>query len=138
MSDSSEIDAALSAKLLADATLMSYATDGVYFDEAAALKTKFVIVSLVIEFDEQEFGARSFEDGTYLVKYVEFGMNGLNAKAAAARIDALLDGKTLTINGYTLMNMQRIERVRYTEVDQIDPSLRWQHRGGRYQLRASL
>jgi hypothetical protein len=134
MPDSSNVDAALTAKLLADATLMALATDGVYFDEATAGKTKFVILSLVTESDEPMFGARAFEDATYLVKYVELGTSGINAKAAAARIDVLLEQGTLTVTGYGLMVMRRVERVRYTEVDDVDSSIRWQHRGGRYQI----
>ena len=134
MPDSSEVDAALSAKLLADATLMALATDGVYFDEAAPGKTKFVIISLVEEHDEPMFRARAFEDATYLVKYVELGSSGLNAKAAAKRIDELLDGGTLSPSGYSLMTMQRVERVRFLEVDSVDESIRWQHRGGRYEV----
>jgi hypothetical protein len=132
--DSSEVDAALAAKLLADGALMAIATDGVFFDEASQGKTKFVIISLVTENDEPMFNARAYEDATYLVKYVEQGTSGLNAKAAAARIDAVLDNQPLTVTGYKLMMMQRVERVRITEVDEIDNSIRWQHRGGRYQV----
>jgi len=134
MSDSSEVDAALSAKLLNDATLMAIMTDGVYFDEAAQGKTKFVIVSLIAEFDEPMFNARAFEDATYLVKAVAKSSSGADVKTAAARIDTLLEQGTMTITGYGLMAMRRIERVRYTEVDDQDPSIRWQHRGGRYQV----
>jgi hypothetical protein len=134
MPDSSEVDAALSAKLLNDATLMAIMTDGVYFDEAAQGKTKFVIVSLIAEFDEPMFNARAFEDATYLVKAVAKSSSGADVKTAAARIDTLLEQGTMTITGYGLMAMRRIERVRYTEVDDQDPSIRWQHRGGRYQV----
>lgn len=137
MADSSEVDAALSAKLLADATLMAITTDGVYFDEAKQGATKFVIVSLVTEFDQVMFGARAFEDATYLVKAVTLGTSGADVKTAAARIDALLDGQSITIAGYKLMVMQRVERIRYTEVDDVDRSIRWQHRGGRYQIMVS-
>jgi len=134
MADSSDVDAALTAKVLADATLMALATDGVYFDEAAQNATKFVIISLVDEHDVPMFRARAFEDATYLVKFVEKGASGLNAKTAAARIDTLLDGQPLTVTGYSHCLTQREARVRYTEVDALDASIRWQHRGGRYQI----
>jgi hypothetical protein len=134
MPDSSEVDDALTAKLMNDATLMAIMTDGVYFDEAAQGKTKFVIVSLIAEFDEPMFNARAFEDATYLVKAVAKSSSGADVKTAAARIDTLLEQGTMTITGYGLMAMRRIERVRYTEVDDQDPSIRWQHRGGRYQV----
>lgn len=136
-SDSSEIDAALAAKLVGDQTLMALATNGVYFDEAAQGATKFVVISLVDAHDEGMFGGRAYEAATYLVKYVEQGESGLNAKAAAARIDQLLELGTLTVTGYSLMSLRRDARVRYTEVDGNDASIRWQHRGGRYRILVS-
>lgn len=138
MADSSEVEAALLAKLNGDATLMALATDGAHFDEAPSGKTKFVIVSLVDENDVSQFGGRAYEDALYSVMYRERSTSGMNAKAAAARIDALLDNQPLTVNGYTLMMMRREKRLRLTEVDEIDPALRWQHRGGQYQVMVSL
>jgi hypothetical protein len=35
------------------------------------------------------------------------------------------------------MATYRTERVRYTEVDQVDMDTRWQHAGGRYDIWAS-
>lgn len=134
LSDSSAVDAALQSKLSSDAPLMALMTDGVFFDEAPQGATKFVLVSLVDEHDAPMFNARAFEEAIYLVKAVELATTGVNAKAAAARIDALLDNGTLAPSGYTLMAMQRLERVRYTEVDELDAATRWQHRGGRYQV----
>ena len=137
MPDSGNVDAALSAKLLADATLSALMTDGVWFDTAKQGATKFVIVSLLSEEDEPMFQGRAFEDGLYLVKAVALESSGANVKAAAARIDALLDDGTLTISGYQLMRMERVGRVRYTEVDETNPANRWQHRGGHYALTVS-
>lgn len=137
MADSEAIDEALSAKLQNDATLMAIATGGIWFDEAKQNADRFLIISLLTEFDEPMFNARAFEDATYLVKYVEKGTSGLNTKAAAARIDALLEQGTMTVVGYGLMAMRRVERVRYVEVDDVDRSIRWQHRGGRYQVMVS-
>lgn len=134
MPDSSDIDAALVAKLQADSALTTAMPDGVFFDEADQGKTKFVIVSLIEEHDEPTFNARAFEDTTYLVKAVAKGTSGTGVRTAAARIDVLLDGQPLAVTGYSLMTMQRVERVRYTEVDDVDASIRWQHRGGRYQV----
>lgn len=136
MADSSEIDAALVAKLVNDATLMAITTDGVYFDIAKPNATKFVIVSLLSALDEGQFRGRAYESPLYLVKAVALSTTGADVKAAAARIDALLEHGTLTITGYTLMTMHRTERIRYTEVDQ-DNDTRWQHRGGMYQVEAA-
>lgn len=144
MPDSSAIDDALIAKLLTDAPLRALLPDGVFMDEAglsmstSGHATRFVIVSLVDEHDEAMFGGRAYEDGLYLVKaVVRSDIVGGDVKAAAARIDAILDLGTLDIEGYGLMIMQRESRVRMTDVDPIDASIRWQHRGGRYQVMAS-
>jgi hypothetical protein len=136
MSDSAEIDEALVGKLLGDATLAALMPDGIYRDIGGKSKTRFVIVTLMSALDTGEFGSRAFESPVYLVKAVEFGMSGLNADNAAARIDVLLDDGTLTITGYTLMKIHRIERVRYTEVAE-DSDARWQHSGGMYQIEAA-
>lgn len=136
MPDSSDIDTAIVTKLQNDATLAALMPGGAHIDEApAGTKPQFVIVSLVDEHDEPMFGARAFEDAVYLVKAVELSTVAVkNIKAAAARIDALLENGTLTIAGYGLMTLRRESRVRMTEVDDVDASIRWQHRGGRYQV----
>jgi hypothetical protein len=135
MPDSSAIDQALVAKLGSDATLLSLCPNGVYVDEAPPGSKQFVIVSLVIATDESEFGGRGFEDVLYLVKAVELSTVATkNIRAAAARIDDLLEDGELSIPGYSLMVMQRTERIRMTEVDEMDASIRWFHRGGRYQV----
>lgn len=141
MPDSSDVDNALVAKLGADATLLGIMSNGVYWDEAPPGSSKFVIVSLVSEQDESQFGGRSFEDGMYMVKAVALSKVGVapaDIKAAAARIDQLLDGGTLTVPGYSLMTIRRDSRIRITEVDEVDSSIRWQHRGGNYQVVVSL
>lgn len=146
MADSSDIDNALIAKLGADAGaggLLTLMPNGVYFEEAPAGSRRFVIVSLVIEHDVAQFGGRAFEDALYLVKAVglDTKANPLPANAmkdAAARIDALLEDGTLTVSGYTLMTIHREERLRMTEVDGADSSIRWQHRGGRYRVQVAL
>jgi hypothetical protein len=138
MADSSLIENAVIAKLLADGTLMALVPDGVYFDEAAAGKTRFVIVSLVDEQDAPQFGGRSYEDTLLLVKAVMLSTAGGNIQAAAARIDVLLEGTTLTAAGYSLMMMARESRIRATEVDESDTAIRWQHRGGHYRVVMSL
>lgn len=139
MADSSEIDNALVAKLGADATLLGLMPNNVHMDEAPKNSTQFVIVSLIDEVDHGQFGGRAFENALYMVKAVERGdVSVKNIKAAAARIDVLLEGGTLTIPGYTLMILHREARIRQTEIDEGDSTIRWQHRGGHYRLQASL
>lgn len=137
--DSSDIDAALLAKLGADATLLAICANGVKVDVGEADDTKFVIVSLVDEADAPMFGGRALEDTLYLVKAVMYFKAGVNMalpdiKGAAARIDALLENQPLTVAGYSYMTMRRESRVRFTEVDDEDTSIRWFHRGGNYRV----
>jgi hypothetical protein len=136
MPDSSDIDTALLAKLNADATLLGLLPNGAHWDEAPPGSTRFVIVSLIEEHDEPRFGSRSHEDALYMVKAVALttAITAANMRAAAARIDVLLEQGTLTPTGYSLMAMQREERIRITEVDDVDPDIRWFHRGGRYRV----
>lgn len=138
MADSSSVDGALVAKLGSDAALLAVMTNGVYVDEAPQGATKFVIVSLVDEQDVAMLGGRAYEDALYLVKAVGLGASGADVRTAAARIDALLEDQPLTITGYTHMTTFRESRVRYTEVDELDASIRWQHRGGRYRVQVAL
>lgn len=138
MPDSSAIDAALLATLVNDATLAALMPDGVWIDEAKQGATRFVIVSLITETDEGDFDGRAYEDALYLVKAVEKSSSGSNAKTAAARIDVLLEDQALTATGYNWMATFREERVRYAEVDAVDASIRWQHRGGRYRVQMSI
>lgn len=138
MPDSSNIDSALIALLLNDAQLMAICTDGVWMDEAAQGAQKFVIVSLADEFDDQDTSGRAAENPLYLVKAVALSTSGADVKTAAARIDALLQMQTMTAAGYTVTGMFRESRVRLTEVDSVDPSIRWQHRGGHYRIFAGV
>lgn len=136
MPDSSDIDAALVAKLAGDATLAALMQSGafVFMDEAPAGSQKFVIVSLVTEEDAQQFGGRSYEDALYEVEARMLSTAGGNIKAAAARIDVLLDHSTLTVSGYALMALHREARIRLPEVDAVDASIRWDRRGGQYRV----
>jgi len=135
MPDSSTIDSALIAKLGADATLLALCPNGVYYAEAPAGSTRFVIVSLIDEADALQFGGRSFEDALYLVEARMLStIAGADPKAAAARIDVLLEQQSLTASGYTWMTCHREGRIRLTEVDAVDPSIRWYRRGGNYRV----
>lgn len=141
MADSPQIDAALLALLRADSALQTAAPHGVWLDVAPEDKTKFVIVSLLDEFDEGMFGGRAYEDALYLVKAVFRQINSEDVSAAvtaANRIDALLEDQPMTATGYTWMTTHREARVLEIEVDEVDPSIRWHHRGGHYRVQMSV
>jgi len=139
MSDSSDVDAVLVAKLQADVALTALMPDGVWVDEAPPGLKRYVHVSLIDEHDGVMFEGRSDENALYLVeaRALSTVVGPTTMKAAAARIDALLHLGTLLIPGYTLQVMRRTERTRMTDVDAADTSLRFYHRGGRYQVKVA-
>lgn len=132
MADSELVDDAVIAHL-SEPTLAALLPDGVHYDVAAA-GTKFVIVSQLAHEDQYMFGGTAFERFVYLVKAVEKATTTATTKAAAQRIHALLQDGAIAVAGYTLAKAKRIERVRINEVDDVDRSIRWQHRGGHYEL----
>jgi hypothetical protein len=136
MSTPTRTTEALLARLAGDAVLRALCPHGVYLDEAPANATRFVIVSFVVGFDEPMFGGRGLEDVLYLVKSVMTTSD--TSAAAATRIQALLHHQPLAVVGAAMTVMRRRDRVRETEVDAVDPSMRWYHRGGRYQVVTSL
>jgi hypothetical protein len=150
MSDSTALDQAVMDALLADPILRALLPDGVFWEQAGASlvdggpATRCVIVSLVEAHDEPMFGGRAYEECVYEIKAVVLStVVGASVTAAAARIDALLDPQPsrrptpLVIPGYQLMVLRRQARIRMTEVDDQDTTIRWFHRGGHYQLMAS-
>lgn len=144
-SDSANVDAAVIAKLVGDATLASLAPHGVYRDvagsymDAGTLKraTRFVVISQLAHDDNYEFQREAWERFEYLVKAVDYNKSPFNAQAAAQRIHVLLQDATLTITGYNQMVLQRTERVGFAEPDADNADARWQHWGGRYELLVS-
>jgi hypothetical protein len=142
-SDSSAVDTALVALLIGDATLTGLAPDGVYFNVAKKSATRFVLVSQMAHADDYQFGGSAFESFDYLVKAVtgptttDLNTSAGTIGAAAARIHVLLQDQPLTVAGYSLMRMQRTERVRYTEADADNVDARWHHRGGIYAVMVS-
>lgn len=141
MPDSSDIENALVAALSRDPTLLSLMPNGVYFGLAPEQSTQYVLVSLVDAHDEPMFGGRAFEQYVYAVRAVEVSTVGTrNVKAASARIDAILDPPppapplSLTIPGYALKLSRRQERIRFDEIDEVDRSIRWSHRGAQYSV----
>ena len=138
MADTSDIAGALIAKLGSDLELLALCPNGVYRDQAPPGATRFVIVSLMAGEDLGVFGRRAIEAGVYLVEARMLStVPGVNVKAAAARIDVLLEDQPLTVTGFTWMTMHREEPIGITEVDAVDTSIRWFRRGGRYRVEMS-
>jgi hypothetical protein len=146
MAESSDIDAALVAKLLADTALRALMPDGVFFDvagtslaTAGATSKRYVLVSLVDADDEAIFEGRAAEDALYAVeaRALSTTVTAAQMTAAAARIEAVLHLGTLTVAGYTLQVMRRRRRTRMADRDAADPSILWYYRGGHYQVKVA-
>lgn len=136
--DSSLIANALIAKLGSDATLLGFVPNGVYEDEAQSGCTRFVIVSQIMATDTVLFAeGRAIEDALFLIEARVLSTAGTADAAAKAafRIDELLEDGVLDIPGYQVMEMTREEFVRGLEVDDVDPTIKWRRRGGRYRIR---
>ena len=134
---SSGIDQAIVALLAADAPLAALLPDGVFVDEAPGGAERFVIVALLHEQDEAVFGGRAIEDGLFLVKAVARA-GAVDMAAAEARIDEVLEDAVLMVTGYSPMLVTREGRVRETERDATDETIRWLHRGGRYRVAMAI
>jgi hypothetical protein len=142
MRDGSELDAAVVNLLSADPTLQSLLPDGVFIDEARPGAQRFVLVTVSPVPDAEcavfDGDGRGFELVRYTV--VAIGVTtvitGPQIKDAAARIDALLHGQSVTVPGYppavTLARLVRSRPPLY--VDPQDASIRWYARGGEYEL----
>jgi hypothetical protein len=141
--DSGEIDNALVELLSGDAELTALVPDGVYFDEAPQGMQAFALVSLIDGLALAQMGApterRAAETCEYIVKAVMLSGSSADARKAAARIDELLEDQpaALTIVGFTCLSIHRTARIRDTEVDSVDATIRWQHRGGHYRISAA-
>ena len=145
MADSSLVDAAVITTLASDSALLAILPDGVFFDEAPPACRRFAIVSLVDSsgiptWDPGGGVVRAMDDRVYAVTAVVKGTTG-DIAAAAARINALLHNQSLSVSGYTFTSTawdEELGDIRYTEVDDLDASIRWQHRGAHYRVQASI
>jgi hypothetical protein len=132
---SGNVDLALVGKLAGDATLTTLAPGGVWREVAPqGVAEPYVVVQLMGHQDTYELNrAQAFEDCTYMVKAVQQANSGAAVQAVADRVQALLQNGTLTITGYRLVTMMRLERIAYVEIDE-DRDRRYQHRGGLYRV----
>lgn len=128
--NTASITVAILQLLQGDAALALLLPDGVWFAEAPPGSTRFAIVSLIAAHNEPMFGGPAFKDAFYLVEARGLSTTGTNVETAYDRIAALLTDADLTIDGYGAMLMQFEEDVESVEVDDIDPSIRWNRCGG--------
>jgi len=124
------ITIALLQVLQQDAALRVILPDGVWFAEAPPGATRFAIVSLVSAADVPIFGGPAFKDTVYLVEARALMTTGADVESAFARIATLLTDADLAIADYGAMLTQFEEEIETVEVDDIDPSIRWNRCGG--------
>jgi hypothetical protein len=113
-----------------DAALRVILPDGVWFAEAPPGATRFGIVQLVSAADVPIFGGPGFKDTVYLVEARALMTTGTDVESAFARIATLLTDADLAIADYGAMLTQFEEEIETVEVDDIDPSIRWNRCGG--------
>src|SRR5262245_13716561 len=119
-----------------DAQLHALLPDGVYDDEAATQDAKrYVLVTIFDHQDIAVFNARAYESALYFVEAVTRSGILTNMRAAALRIDELLEDGTLDVPGF--MGMWRERRERRVERDPVDKSIRWFRRGGFYRVQVN-
>ncbi len=137
--DSGAIDRVILGVLQADAELAALMPEGVWFNLAAPGLTRFVLVGIDTAEDEGLFGSRASESFRYVVQAVGLSrqVDLGTMKAAAARIDALLEGDPLDAPpDYGSIDCVREERLAESPLDELDKSLAWHHFGGYYRVTA--
>jgi len=134
------VDAALLAKLN-DPALAALMPDGVFFDLSPPNAKRFVLVTLLLAVPTHGFDpAPLYETSIYLVEAYGLSSSGPDAgvNEAADRIYELLHRQPLTIAGAAHMQTLRTRRTRPpATVDPQDADLRWQRRGGHYEISVS-
>jgi hypothetical protein len=139
MADAGLVDAAVVEVLANDAALAALCPHGVYWDLRPATSppaTAFVIVS---HFDYRATPGLDdvtlYERMLYWVVARIAGTSKVQARQAAARIHALLQGTLLDLSaaGYTPMQCSRVDRRADSDRDPVDKST-WHYHGGLYEL----
>ena len=131
--NSSGIDNAICATLGRDSALLTLMPNGVYFASAPPEARRYVLVTHDGNpVDLAVFGRRAQEEIRYRIVAVGLSTMSPNMDQAAYRIDQLLEDQPVTVAGYTWATVHRLNRIRETTVDPINPSARWHTRGGIY------
>jgi hypothetical protein len=131
----SAVDLALVALLRADVDLATILGGAhVFLGEGPDHLTKLVLIAPGPSHVERMFaGLTAYEQLVYGVTANIRATDWVDAFAAAARIDALLDGQPLDAVGYSLMVMKRTEHIApYDERDEHNNL--WQHAGALYEI----
>lgn len=130
----SAISEALVAKLKADTTLTMLAPGGIWLKQApSALKTTHVVYTLAAGDNEGQFDGVAWKERYYVIETIATTKSA--ADAAAARIETLLDGGTLTITGYTCMKVEA-QGDEVEDLETVNGDTRYYHSGDTYMVMA--
>jgi len=135
-SDTSAIVNAIIAVLGADPTLLALMPNGVYYLNGPNGATRFVSVKIQDATDVAEFGRRAIEDAHYeiLATALSSMIGPDDMRAAAYRIDELLEDQPIAVTGYEWMTTHRVNPVIDKMTDPENPNLEWRYRGGTYHV----
>jgi hypothetical protein len=135
MASPNAVDTAVLAVLKSDAALTTLLPDGVWSGVAGPHCRRFVLVQQLDHADDPMFGGTAYERFVYLVRAFALATESAVVTSGADRIDGLLHRQPLTMPGYTHMGTLRIAHQRDDpELDPVDTDLRFQHRGGQYEV----
>jgi len=127
------IDVALVTKL-GDATLAALAPGGIWLTQAPpAMNATHIVYTLATGDNEQQFGGIAWKERYYTIEAI--ATTKAAADAAAARIDALLDGGTLTITGQICMKVEA-QGDEIKDVEDLNGDTRYYHSGDTYLVMA--
>jgi hypothetical protein len=130
----SDIDQAIVARLATDAELAALLPDGVWVDVPPIGAQRYAIVSLIDHDDVDQLQTTAYEVFSYLIKAVALHTSGADVvRSASSRMHDLLQGAPIAAPGYAPMACRRTQYLRTTEVDDVT-DVRWQHRGGYYDV----
>ena len=128
------VETGIYSKLTADTGaggLMVTAT-GVYHRVApAGAVVPYVLFNKQSGVHEFARAARMWRDYLYLFKIIDEGYSTARAGTLLERIDTLLNDGTITISGYSLMEMRRQSDIEYEE---ISDGVVYQHVGALFRI----
>lgn len=130
-----DLDKALLAALRADATLATKAPGGVHQD-LAPTGTTGVFVTVTLETAREDADLNKvigLLERTYTLAAWADGLAPATAEAAAEQVDATLLSGSLTLTGFVVVDVQRVDIINRKVLDETGT---WQERGARYQIQA--